>query len=311
MISSGFHLEAEVSPTTVQAGEPFNLTVKVTNDAGSVIQEINSAVTVEVQNASTQDPGRGTLLTTQFQLLQGQRTVAETYTFTEQIVLVVTDDAGNVPAVTEVVTILPGPPAVLTLSSDPTWVRGNKHAIIYAALLDAYENGVPGEPVEFELLSGTGTLAPIDTATADDGRARADFLSAREPGFTRIRATSNELAAEFDLETALVDPSAPGGTVTNYPNPFHPSEAPTTIAYKLSDDATVTMTIYTVTGGLVFEKEFAAGGTGGLAGLNEFQWNGKNGSGEWVASGGYILVIEAKGEGETIHTMRRKMAVVR
>ncbi len=189
MISSGFHLEAEVSPTTVQAGEPFNLTVKVTNDAGSVIQEINSAVTVEVQNASTQDPGRGTLLNTQFQLLQGQRTVAETYTFAEPIVLIVRDDAGNVPAVTEVITILPGPPASMRLSSDPAWVRGNKHATIYAALLDAFENGVPGEPIAFELVSGLGTLTPIDTATADDGRARADFLSAREPGFTRIRAT--------------------------------------------------------------------------------------------------------------------------
>src|SRR6185503_6148344 len=34
-ISSGFHLEAAVTPSTARAGEPFNLTVKVTNDAGS------------------------------------------------------------------------------------------------------------------------------------------------------------------------------------------------------------------------------------------------------------------------------------
>ncbi len=47
--------------------------------------------------------------------------------------------------------------------------------------------------------------------------------------------------------------------MTNYPNPFHPSDAPTTIAYKLSDDATVTMKIYTITGGLVLEKQFDAG----------------------------------------------------
>ena len=32
---------------------------------------------------------------------------------------------------------------------------------------------------------------------------------------------------------------AAGGTVTNYPNPFHPDEAPTTIAYVLDDDARV------------------------------------------------------------------------
>jgi hypothetical protein len=199
----------------------------------------------------------------------------------------------------------------MRLSSDPAWVRGNKHATLYAALLDAFENGVPGEPIAFELVSGLGTLAPLDTATAEDGRARADFLSSKEPGFTRIRATWETLYAELDLETALVDPDAPGGSVTNYPNPFHPGDAPTTIAYKLSDNAMVTMKIYTITGGLVLEKQFEMGATGGAAGLNEFQWNGKNGDGEWVASGGYILVLEAKGTGETIHTMRRKMAVVR
>jgi hypothetical protein len=71
-ITSGFHLEATVTPSTAGAGENFTLTVKVTNDAGSVIQEINSFVTVEVKNAGTQAAGRGTLLTTQFQLLQGQ-----------------------------------------------------------------------------------------------------------------------------------------------------------------------------------------------------------------------------------------------
>ena len=77
-ISSGFHLEASVSPATARAGEPFTLLVKVTNDASSVIGEINSFVTLEVQNASTRLLGRGTLLTTQFQLLQGQRSVSET-----------------------------------------------------------------------------------------------------------------------------------------------------------------------------------------------------------------------------------------
>ena len=207
--------------------------------------------------------------------------------------------------------MLPGPPAAVALSSDPTWVRGNKHATIYAAVLDEFENGVPDQIVAFDLIAGMGTLTPLDTATASDGTARADFLSPREPEIGRIRASSNGIVAEMDIETALVDPSKPGGTVTNYPNPFHPSEAPTTIAYKLADDARVTLRIYTLTGGLVFEKIFDAGGQGGVTGLNEFRWDGRNGANEFVASGGYILVIEAKGNGETIHNMRRKIAVVR
>ncbi len=310
-ISSGFHLEAEVSPTNIQAGEPFNLTVKVTNDAGSVIQEINSFISVEVQNASTQQPGRGTLLTTQFQLLQGQRTVAETYTYAEAIVLVITDDAGNDPAITEVITVTPGAPDVIQLTSNPSWIGGNKHAAIRAIVLDAYDNGVPDQPVVFELISGTGTLTPIDSLTDSGGLARADFLSPREPGISRIRATSNALIAEYDIETALVDPNKPAGTITNYPNPFHPGEAPTTIAYKLSDDARVTLKIYTLTGGLVFREEYPPGVMGGLGGLNEVQWDGRNGEGEFVSSGGYILVVEAVRNGETIHVMRRKIALVR
>jgi flagellar hook assembly protein FlgD len=46
-------------------------------------------------------------------------------------------------------------------------------------------------------------------------------------------------------------------------------------------------------------------------GLNEVQWDGRNGKGDFVSSGGYILVIEANSEGETLHVMRRKLAVVR
>ena len=309
-ITSGFHLEAELSQSTARAGEEFTLTVKVTNDAGGVIQEINSFVTIEVQNASTQDPGRGTLLVTQFQLLQGQRSIAETYTFAEPIVLIARDDAGNAPAITEPITITPGQPSAVELTSNPTWVRGNKHATISARVVDAYDNGVPGEPVEFELLSGTGTLAAIDSLSSASGVATADYLSSRTPETSRIRAESNALFAELDLITALVDPNAAGGTITNYPNPFYPGDGPTTIAYKLSDHATVTLRIYGLSGDLVRREVFQPGAPGGLAGMNEFVWNGENGDGKLVASGGYVVLVEAQGGGETIHVMKRKVGVV-
>jgi hypothetical protein len=310
-ISSGFHLEADVTPLNVQAGEQFTLTVKVTNDAGSVIQEINSFVTVEVQHASTQAAGRGTLLNSQFQLLQGQRTMAETYTFAEPIVLIVRDDAGNAPAASDVITVSPGAPTDIVMSSSPSWVGGNKHSTITARVVDAYQNGVSAQATTFSLLLGGGTLTPIDSLTQASGSARCDFHSPREPQTSRVRAAAGALAAELDIQTALVDPNADGGYISNYPNPFHPGETPTTIAYKLSDNATVSMRIFTLTGGLVFEKTFASGLQGGTAGLNEFVWDGKNGDGKTVATGGYIVYIQANGNGETLHSMRRKIAVVR
>ena len=66
-----------------------------------------------------------------------------------------------------------------------------------------------------------------------------------------------------------------------------------------------------VYGGLVLSEEFAMGATGGAAGLNEFVWDGRNGKGDFVSSGGYLVVVTAEGAGETLHVMRRKVAVVR
>ena len=310
-ITSGFHLEAEITPGTVMAGESFTLTVRVTNDAGSVIQEINSFIDIEVLNASTQDPGRGTLLTTQFQLLQGQRSVTETYTFAESIILIATDDQGNDPATTGVLVVTPGVPVRIDLTSNPSWVGGNKHATVSAAVMDEFDNGVPDREMDFELVSGEGTLTPIDTLTGSDGVAEADFLSSRIPGISLIRATSGGLISELEIETSLVDPNAPGGSITNYPNPFHPGEIATTIAYKLSDNANVTLRIYTLSGSLVLREDFARGEHGGVVGLNEYEWDGRNGKGDYVSSGGYIVVVEAEGNGETLHVMRRRVAVVR
>jgi hypothetical protein len=310
-ISSGFHLQASITPTTARAGDPFTLTVKVTNDAGSVIQEINSFVTVAVQNASSRAPGRGTLLTTQFQLLQGQRSVTENYTFAEPIEIVAQDDAGNAPATSNVITITPGAPAQIRLTSNPPWVGGFKHATISAAVQDAYSNGVSQQPVSFSLLSGTGTLTPIDSQSDSTGVARADFLSPRTPEFDMLQAVSGSITAQLNLQTAFVDPSAPGGTITNYPNPFHPPTQGTTVAWKLDDDASVRVRIFTLGGDLVRDQSFDRGAVGGRLGLNEWIWDGKNGAGTVVASGGYIALVEASGAGQTLHVMKRKIAVVR
>jgi len=310
-ITSGFHLVATVTPSTARAGDPFTLTVSVTNDAGSVIQEINSLVTLTVLNAASRVTGRGSLLPSQIQLLQGQRSVSATYTFVEPIVIVAQDDAGNAPATSNPITITPGPPAAVQLASTPPWVGGDKSARLDARVVDAYGNGVPGEPVSFALLSGTGALTPLDSFSDTTGLARANFLSPRQPEHDLIRATSNALTADLSLEVALVDPNAAGGTITNYPNPFHPPVQGTTLAWKLSDDASVTVRIFTQSGDLVLQRTFGKGTPGGTQGLNTWVWDGANGGGRTVASGGYLAFVEAQGNGATLHVMRRKIAVVR
>jgi len=317
-ISSGFHLEASITESTARAGEPFTLWVRVTNDAGSVIQEINSDVTLEVRNASTGAPGRGFLNPMTFQLLQGQRTVSETYTFAEPIIIKAYDNMGNLPATTLSITITPGVPDSIRLDA-PTWVGGNTKVTLTATLIDEFGNGVSGQEMVFTRVTGTGLLTRLDSLTVGDGSARADFTSPRFPEMDRIRAASSGVfggqsyseVSEVDLETAFVDPNAPGGHVTNYPNPFHPPDEPTTIAYKLSDHATVKLRIFTLSGDLVLSRTFERETPGGMSGLNEVLWDGRNGENRVVASGGYIALIEAQGVGQTLHVIRRKIAVVR
>jgi hypothetical protein len=293
------------------AGEYFDLTVKVTNDAGSVIQEINSTANFTVRNASSGAPGAGELLVTQVQLLQGQRTVPIYYTYAEDIQITVTDDLDHDPAVTEVIVVSPGNPDHIDMWSDPAWLGGNKTGTVHAHVLDAFENGVPAQSVGFFLLQGDGLLTPIDIETDAEGIARAEYVSPRTPGMSTIEASSGALSQQLQIETALVDPNTTGGYVTNYPNPFHPGESPTTIAYKLDDDATVQMRIYTLSGRLVFEQRFEPGQVGGSVGLNEITWDGRNGDNDVVATAGYILELHAEGDGETLHVMRRKIGVVR
>jgi Big-like domain-containing protein/flagellar hook capping protein FlgD len=210
-----------------------------------------------------------------------------------------------------VVTITPGPPAVVQLSCDPPWLHGNKHGTLTARVTDQFDNGIPGEPVSFSLISGNGVLTPIDNVTNSEGIAHADFLSPRQPEQDVIRATAGTVSKDLTLEVALVDPDAPGGTVTNYPNPCHPPLQGTTLAYKLDDNASVTIRIFSQNGDLVREIRMDHGAVGGRQGLNEWVWDGRNGAGDVVASGGYVVLVEAQGTGQTLHVMRRKVAVVR
>ena len=86
---------------------------------------------------------------------------------------------------------------------------------------------------------------------------------------------------------------------------------PTVIAWKLDDNAAVTLRIFTQSGDLVLRRTFDRGAPGGSTGMNEFSWDGRNGRDVPVASGGYVVLIEAQGSGATLNVMRRKIAAVR
>lgn len=315
-ISSGLHLVAAIGEEAVAAGSPFTLTVSAVNDAGSVIQEANPQVTVAVLGAHDQAPGRGVLSTTTFQLLQGRRTVSLDYTYAEDIVLRLTDDAGSTPAVTAPLRVVPGDPVAIALSGEPRWVRPGGTVTLSARVTDTCGNVIPEQSVTFQMAANAfGSLAAaggkgLSLATGPGGVATALYLAPTFAHEATVTASCGAASAGLAIVTAVVNPDAGAGYLTSYPNPFHPGEGPATIVWNLDAASEVRLQVWTTSGSLVLDRRFAAGEPGGTAGTNAFEWNATNGDGEPVASGGYVVRVEAQGDGATEHVMRRKLGVV-
>ena len=90
------------------------------------------------------------------------------------------------------------------------------------------------------------------------------------------------LAALTPKETELL---------ANYPNPFNPE---TWIPYRLAEDAFVTLTIYDLSGRIIRTLDVGHRIASAYESRSKaIYWNGRNGSGERVASGVYFYTLMA------------------
>ena len=109
-----------------------------------------------------------------------------------------------------------------------------------------------------------------------------------------VRFLESLLAALTPKETALLP---------NYPNPFNPE---TWIPYRLADDADVQITIFDTKGTLVRQLDLGHQPAGYYANRSRAAyWDGRNASGELVASGVYVYKLRAG----SYHALRRMVIV--
>lgn len=90
--------------------------------------------------------------------------------------------------------------------------------------------------------------------------------------------------------------------VYNYPNPTR--DGRTTIRFPLLEPAAVELRIYDGLGSLAWSRDLSPAET--AAGVNALEWDGRNGRGQAVANGGYVLTVRS---GSALVT--KKIAVVR
>jgi hypothetical protein len=111
--------------------------------------------------------------------------------------------------------------------------------------------------------------------------------------------------------TAQAAPTPGISDLYNYPNPFDPNMGGTTINYILGANSDVTIGIYDLFGGLVRTIRIPSGQNGGIVAQNTYTWDGRNGQGDVVANGGYIVQIIADDHQGNTDKARRKVAVVK
>ena len=136
-------------------------------------------------------------------------------------------------------------------------------------------------------------------------------LASGKSYFARVRARSNaELDGDFSGSSPPLTVFVPAqepviAKPINWPNPFDPTQGPTTIGFAIPEPATVTLKIFSLNGQLVYQEVRQFGAPGNQI----WPWDGRSGSGRRVAPGGYILVIEKRMAG-SVDTQRSKIAVL-
>ncbi len=95
-----------------------------------------------------------------------------------------------------------------------------------------------------------------------------------------------------------------------FPNPFSPNEGGTSFQYSLSSNSDVDIVVYDLFGNLVRTMHWPAGSVGGQVSSTP-PWDGRNGEGEIVANGGYIVQIVARDAAGKVSKAKYKVGVIK
>lgn len=256
-------------------------------------------------------PATGTLGVVSSITEQGVATITtQTYTQAEQIVLRVRTVDGSerpTPGYSPLIQVNASDPAKIHMWSDATsytqgaetyyQIKANENTRIYAQVRDRNDNPVSDQAMTISIISPEQTSSRLEAPEAQrsgaEGIAYRTFYAGASNLEHIIQAEANEtLRAQLNM---VVTVTSDGGV---YPNPFNPARGEQThIDYFLKRDANVTITLYTLLGKRVWNKNIMKGNAqGGHQGTNSILWDGKNGQGATVANGGYICLIKAGGE---------------
>jgi hypothetical protein len=257
---------------------------------------------------------------------QGRDTLDTTYTFglnnmTKEVILCckATNNLGDTTIVCDTIIVdlqdptinKQNPSLICPSSGDSLWANDRDIEIYFQAC-----DNLPGELLKIIIAESEDLLDnqkehQIESSPDDCVSKKLAYKLSSQQGIKEIfisvidkaeRSSSIFSAGEITLNEE--------DKISNYPNPFTPSDnTGTNLFFILKEDSDVKIIIYDLFGNLVTKWNIQ-----GRKGINDVDqnptnekltWSGRNDKGDRVATGGYICVIKADNE-----TLKRKIAVI-
>lgn len=171
----------------VRAGSETPVTITVVDEHGNPVPDTEVELSVEPDTA-TLEPARGETSS------DGTFTAALAFEG-KTGVLTVTATANDL---TDSITIdgVPGAPAQISLTADPSPVLAGSSTTIRATVTDSFDNPVPETEVRFSLATPGGSLSESSVSTGEDGRASVVLTAAGEVRDNVVEAAAAELPAK-------------------------------------------------------------------------------------------------------------------
>ncbi|NQY73543.1 MAG: S8 family serine peptidase [Candidatus Margulisbacteria bacterium] len=144
----------------------------------------------------------------------------------------------------------------------------------------------------------------LSTTSLDKGASGKDTLYGYGLIQPHITLDTVETSSTSQPSIQLFGPGGVDSPILNAPNPFNPTTESTRIGYEINQAAEMSIYIYSLR--LQLLKRLNRFNS---SGYHEVTWNGKDSAGNDIPNGVYIIVVQAKANGETISKRTRAMVL--
>jgi hypothetical protein len=184
---------------------------------------------------------------------------------------------------------------------------GNKVTVTFSSGI-TLDSSSPSNAVILSFLADVSSACPSDSLELRL-ESPNDFVAVQPSDLSRI-VFAQAYGDTYPMTTGIVSLQSIDlkGSFTNFPNPFKPETGATKFTYWLTQNGTVNLRLFSMTG--IPVRKLVTGESRN-AGLNITDtWDGRNDSGRMVLNGVYLAVLEVDSSGSK-STVKRFVAVVK